>query len=596
VALHASSGAVSEDQVAQSSVSPVADVRGLHVSFDRGGERIHALRGVDLAIAPGEIVGLVGESGSGKTMLGLSLLGLLPPIAQIQGSVRVDDVDLNTADMQTRRRVRRRALGAVFQDPMSSLNPTMPIGRQVIEVAGSRVEAIRLLEAAGIADATRRLKEFPHQLSGGLRQRVMLAIALAGEPKLIIADEPTTALDVTIQAQVLDLMARMRDSFGCAILLITHDLAVASKVADRLCVLYAGRVVELGNMREVATRPDHPYSALLLAARLTLSADRGRQLRMIPGEPPDPRSKPAGCAFAPRCPAVQERCLEQRPALRPAARHSGLAACHFMAGAFVADHDDASPWPLNAEGRGGVVVRDVVVRFGASGLFNRRQPFEALRGVSLAVASGESLAIVGESGSGKTTLLRVLAGLQSPTSGEVRLSGGFQRPQMVFQDAGSSLTPWLTVGGLLEERVLNVPRQERQERIRRTLLRLGLPAEFMGARPAQLSGGQRQRVALARAVIEPPELLLCDEPISALDVSLAANVLNLLGQLRRELGFTMVFVTHDLAAARFIADRIVVMSCGEIVEEGLAEQVVTEPSAMYTRTLLAAVPEVKTWQ
>ena len=312
--------------------SAVADVAGLDVAFSRAGRSLRALRGVDLRIQPGEIVGLVGESGSGKTVLGLALLGLLPRTARVTGTVTVAGVELNAADESTRRRLRRRALGAVFQDPMTSLDPTMRIGRQVAEVAGSAAESRRLLEAVGIADAQRRMRDFPHELSGGLRQRVMLAIALASRPALVIADEPTTALDVTVQAQVLRLFRGMRDEFGCAILLVTHDLAVASTVADRVCVLYGGLVSEVGQVRAVLDHPAHPYTAALMASRIGLRADRDSELPIIAGEPAHPSSDPAGCNFAPRCPAAAPLCHEQRPPLTIVSQHAGLAACHFQAG------------------------------------------------------------------------------------------------------------------------------------------------------------------------------------------------------------------------------------------------------------------------
>jgi len=565
----------------------VADVRGLEVTFDRREQPVRALRGVDLAIAPGEIVGLVGESGSGKTVLGLSLLGLLSRAAVVHGEARVDGVDMVAAAPAAVRRVRREALGAVFQDPMSSLNPTTRVGPQVLEVAGSQAEAMRLLEAVGVPEAPRRMRQYPHELSGGLRQRVMLAIALAGDPKLVIADEPTTALDVTVQAQVLALFRDVREAFDCAIFLVTHDLAVAASVADRICVLYAGRVVELGTARETLGSPAHPYTAALLSARIALDADRGAQLPTLPGEPPDPRRDPPGCAFAPRCPKAAALCVQDRPALARTPRHQGVSACHFN-GDRDLDHVLAKPpWGPTGPARGGARVRDVRVAFSVRGTLRRRAGADVLRGVSITVAAGESVALVGESGSGKTTLLRVLAGLQPPTAGAVEVPG---RVQMVFQDAGASLTPWLRVGELLEDRVRHLPRGERSARVRDVLGRLGLPDEAADVTPRELSGGQRQRVALARAVIQPPELLLCDEPISALDTSLAATVLNLLGRLRRELGFAMVFVTHDLAAARLVADRILVMTDGALVEDGPAERVIGAPGHEYTRALLRAVP------
>ena len=568
----------------------MARVSGLEVDFERRGSVVHAVRGVDLEIRAGEILGVVGESGSGKTVLGLSLLGLVPASARVRGSVLVDGVDMVSADAATRRAVRRGALGAVFQDPMTSLNPTMRVGRQVAEVAGSASEVTRLLEAVGITDAAARLRAFPHELSGGLRQRVMLAIALAGEPRLVIADEPTTALDVTVQAQVLRLFAQIRDELGCAILLVTHDLGVASTVADRIAVMYAGRLVELGVTRPLLGGPAHPYTASLLASRITLRADRGSQLPMIFGDPPDSRDTEIGCSFAPRCPAAAELCAEARPDLLPTALGS-LAACHFQAGPSVLRATETPAWGAIVGPRGGVEVAGVTVTFGGRGSLRRRRPFLALDGVDLHVGPGEAVALVGESGSGKTTLLRVLAGLQPLTSGTFALASA-KRPQMVFQDAGASLTPWLKVEELLGERLRDAPSAERKQRIRETLAQLGLSEEVARVRPGELSGGQRQRVALARAVVDPPDLLLCDEPISALDASLAATVLNLLGRLRRELGFATIFVTHDLAAARLVADRIAVMTRGRIVETGATEDVVLRPQDDYTRTLLGAVPEV----
>ncbi|MGI8676620.1 MAG: oligopeptide/dipeptide ABC transporter ATP-binding protein [Nocardioidaceae bacterium] len=567
------------------------------MTFSRDGRDLRALRGVDLAIKPAEIVGLVGESGSGKTVLGLALLGLLPKTARIAGTVTVDGVELSRADEPTRRRLRRRSLGAVFQDPMTSLDPTMRIGQQVAEVAGSAAEVLRLLEAVGIPDPQRRVRDFPHELSGGLRQRVMLAIALAASPKLVIADEPTTALDVTVQAQVLTLFRRMRDKFGCAILLVTHDLAVASTVADRICVLYGGLVAEVGAVRPVVDRPAHPYTAALMASRIGLHADRDFQLPIIAGEPVHPSSDIKGCNFAPRCPAAAPLCRELRPALAAVSQHDGLAACHFEAGQQVARKLSAvaGPWGAAASSgsdNGGVDVRQLSVRFPGRRGLRRGEPFDALSDVDLSVVAGEAVALVGESGSGKTTLLRAIAGLQEPTSGSVTLGGRGRRPQMVFQDAGSSFTPWLTVGEHLEERVAHLPAGVRRERVVEALTRLGLPGEVARVRARQLSGGQRQRAALARAVIEPPDLLLCDEPISALDASLAATVLNLLGRLRRELGFAMVFVTHDLAAARLVADRIIVMTRGRIVEAGPADTLIGRPSNAYTQALLASVPEL----
>jgi len=571
-----------------SSKRAVAELSGLTVTFTRRGAPIRAVRGVDLSIAPAQIVGLVGESGSGKTVLGLSLLGLLPDGTQVSGRAAIDGVDMVSADERSRRSVRRGKLGAVFQDPMSSLNPTMRVGRQLAEVAGSQMESLRLLDACGVPDARRRLRQYPHELSGGLRQRVMLAIALAGSPALIIADEPTTALDVTVQAQVLTLFREIRDEFRCAMLIVTHDLAVAASVADRVCVMYAGRLVESGQASAALAHPAHPYTGALLSARIALDADPSRQLPMLGGEPPDPRVEVPGCSFVPRCPRAEEVCSAQRPVLIPTPRHAGASACHFNADPAVERPLPRLPWPAAASSTGGASLQDVRVAFAHFRGLRRRSGSDVLKGVSMNVAAGESVSLVGESGSGKTTLLRVLAGLQAPASGTVFTPAG--GVQMVFQDAGSSLTPWLSVGELLEDRIRSVPREQRRSRVLQVLSHLGLPADVTAATSTQLSGGQRQRVALARAVIEPPQLLLCDEPISALDASLAATVLNLLGSLRRELGFAMVFVTHDLAAARLVADRIIVMTEGRLVEEGPADDIIFRPNHPYTQSLLRAVP------
>jgi peptide/nickel transport system ATP-binding protein len=582
--------------VAASGDGMVATVRDLHVTFDRMGERIQALRGVSIDLAPGEIVGVVGESGSGKSVLGLSLLGLLPdrPKPVVAGSVTVKGVDMVSAGAEERRNVRRLHLGSVFQDPMTSLNPVMRIGRQVEEAAGSPEEAARLLDAVGIPDARRRMRAYPHELSGGLRQRVMIAMAIAGRPSLVVADEPTTALDVTVQAQVLELIQTLRDELGTAFLLVTHDLGVASEVADRIVVMYAGRLAETGPARDML-RPAHPYTTGLLRSRLALDTERSRPLQTLPGEPPDPRQPPAGCPFGPRCEHHREACDAELPELAPRldGRPGGVACIRVAEITGPAVSSEAPrPWPEAGEDHPetALIVKDVHKSF-ETGSFRRRQRLQALRGVDLEVAEGEAVALVGESGCGKSTLLRSVAGLQSIDSGFIDVASG-GRPQMVFQDAGASLTPWMPIGELIGERL----REEglggaaRRERVAAALRLVGLPPELASAKPRQLSGGQRQRVALARATVVPPEVLLCDEPTSALDVSLAATVLNLIGRLRRELGMAVLFVTHDLAAARIVADRVAVMYLGRIVEIGSAEEVCRQPVHPYTRALLAAVP------
>ena len=590
---------------------PVAEVDNLSVTFRRGGREIHAVRGVSLDVRPGEILGLVGESGSGKSVLGMSLLGLLPhdALERTSGRVAVAGQDMLHGSADLRRRVRRDHLGAIFQDPMTSLNPTMRVGRQVVEAAGSTQEAVRLLGAVGIPDAERRMSSLPHELSGGLRQRVMIAMAVAGNPSLVVADEPTTALDVMVQAQVLALLRSLVDEIGCSFLLITHDLGVAAQVADRIAVMYAGRLAEIGPTSTVLRSSAHPYGAGLTRSRLSLSSARTGTLATMRGEVPSPADPPPGCPFEPRCDLATDACGQALPdpvlvapghlsacVLTPGEVASGVAEADGAEAAEAEPEPAGEAAPEKADeqtSRPAVRMRQVRKTFRVKAGRGRRRQLSALRELDLDVAAGESVAIVGESGSGKSTLLRVIAGLERADHGEVAL-GSRARPQMVFQDAGASLTPWMTVGALLSERLQGggVPRSEHPDRISAALSQVGLPGEVAQARAAQLSGGQRQRVALARATVIPPQVLLCDEPTSALDVSLAASVLNLIADLRRRLGMAVVFVTHDLSVARIVGDRIAVMYLGDIVEIGPAEDVVHRPSHPYTKALVGAVPDV----
>jgi peptide/nickel transport system ATP-binding protein len=570
-----------------------AELRDVHVTLRRDRQSIHALRGVDLQVRRGEILGLVGESGSGKSILGLTLLGLLPDESspEVTGTVSVDGVNMLSAEKGELRELRRRHLGAVFQDPMTSLDPTMRVGPQIIEVAGSATAAVELLTAVGVPDPRRRLRAYPHELSGGLRQRVTIAMAVAGEPRMVVADEPTTALDVTVQAQILELLSRLRSELGCSVLLITHDLAVASQIADRIAVLYAGRVAELAPTGPLLRDPRHPYTAALLRSRLDVEMDRSRPLPTLDGEPPDPREMPPGCPFVPRCVFAQQRCAQTLPSLLGGPEHKD--AC------LRSDELDLAPRVLALEPWEAPVVdraagaalsaRGLVVEARGGGLW-RRERVRILRGVDLEVSAGETVALVGESGSGKTTLLRAAARLMAHLGGTLELAD--DAPQMVFQDAGATLTPWLSVGEMIEDRLRStkLSRSQRRERVVEALASVGLTAQTLAVRPAQLSGGQRQRVALARAIVVPPALLLCDEPTSALDVSVAAGVLNLIGRLRRELGMAVLLVTHDLAVARLIADRIAVMYLGRIVEHGEAEEVISRPAHPYTRALIASLP------
>jgi peptide/nickel transport system ATP-binding protein len=433
----------------------------------------------------------------------------------------------------------------------------------------------------------------------------MIAIAIAGDPELIIADEPTTALDVTVQAQVLRLLQRLRDEIGCSIVLITHDLGVAAQISDRIAVLYAGRIAEIGPTAAVLETPAHPYTHGLLRSRLTLGTVRDRRLAALSGSVPSAVSPLPGCPFAPRCALVTNEC-ETRPPDPLAVAPDRVSACILPLDVVSTEMGSKStntsePFPAqtgdNEEQPPSVVLHDVTKTFAVAQRWLRRADgdgkLHALRGVSLRVGHGESVALVGESGSGKSTLLRVIADLEKPTTGRVELAGG-QRPQMVFQDAGASLTPWLSVGELITERLRGVrmSRAARNEAVVEVLDRVGLPADIAKSRAAQLSGGQRQRVSLARATVVPPSVLLCDEPTSALDVSLAASVLNLIGDLRRTLDMSVVFVTHDLSVARVVADRIAVMYLGRIVEIGPAEQVIGAPAHPYTQALVDSIPDL----
>ena len=594
-------------------MTPALAVDDLHVTFPSPGGDVQALRGATLTVQPGEILGLVGESGSGKSLLGLAALGLLPRVAglEVSGTVALDGEDMLRASEDQRRARRGSYITAVFQDPMASLNPSMRIGAQVAEATpdSKADEIVELLAQTGIPEPQVKVGCYPHELSGGQRQRVMIAMALARNPRLVVADEPTTALDVTMQARVLELLARSAADRGAALLLITHDLGVAAHLCDRIAVAYAGRIVEVGTAAQVLFRARHPYTIGLLASRPKLDGSvAGGELPTLPGQPPDPRRLGQGCAFAPRCPAADEDCMRPTPASiidgrRCECHHPGACSTWPEQGSSQTQADlllrcvgeDAGA-PVTELSAPALALEDVVCEFvqRRRGLFGGTgAPLRAVGGVSLTLPAGGSLAIVGESGSGKTTLLRMVVGLQQPSAGRVLLGPG-PRPQLIFQDAGASLTPWMPIGDQISERLakLGVPRAERTARVLATLEAVGLPAEAASALPRSLSGGMRQRAAIARAIAVPPMLLACDEPVSALDVSLAAQVLNLLCELRAKLGLALLFVTHDLAAARAVADEIAVMSEGVIVEHGPTEELFAAPGHPYTQELLAAVPDI----
>ena len=585
------------DPVREHEAAPVLTIHDLHVSFTMPTGVTPAVRGIDIEMRRGEILAVVGESGSGKSTVGLAILGLLAGNAEIRGSIVLDGHEIVGAPREVSRSIRRTNVRAVFQDPMTSLNPTMRVGHQLEEGITDDTSPEEWLRLVGITEPARRLRAFPHQLSGGQRQRVLVAMAMAGRPSLVVADEPTTALDVTVQKQILRLFRRLRDERGTAFLFVTHDLSVASDIADHIVVLYAGRVAETGPVKAVASTPAHPYSAALLEARFDLQADRSHQLPTISGEGSAAAFGSEGCPFAPRCILAVAECLAAPPPLIPVVQHAGLAAC-------IRSNEvtptlwerTASDWPagsISAKAGPLVEVNNVRKSFAHRRFGSSKGRVDALRGVSLSIRGGESVAIVGESGSGKSTLLRLVARLIEPDEGSVSFITP-DDPQLVYQDAYASLTPWLTVAELVGERLrrLSLSAVDRHELVIQALRRVGLREETARLKPPSLSGGQRQRVALARAISVPPKLLLCDEPVSAMDVSLAAAMLNLLVSLRLQLGMAMLFVTHDLAAARYVADRVAVMKDGEIVEEGTTELVVSEPQSEYTKLLLASMPGI----
>ncbi len=620
----------------------VLEIEDLQVEFTMRSGRVRAVDGVSLQVRAGEALGLVGESGCGKTTTGLAVMQLLPVGGRVVGgSIRLQGRELVGLREQELCQIRGAEVGMVFQDPQTSLNPTMRIGRQIAEAVwvhrgcswrDAAARALEVLELVGMPRPEERLEAYPHQLSGGLRQRVVIAMALACEPKLLIADEPTTALDVTIQAQILDLIDDLRQRLGMAVVLVTHDMGVIAGRTERTTVMYAGKVVEEAATDQLFECPRHRYTEALLASVPRLDQLRGERLRAIPGLPPDLSKAFDGCRFAPRCPAAQADCLAGEPPLMPLG--PALVACRHPVA--PAEEQGASPGEP-ALGAGGVGAGQVAVpapaRESAGGEQDAAEPaapllelaavvkeyplggalrrgqgvVHAVSGVSLAVAPAEVVALVGESGCGKTTVGRLAVALEQPTRGTIRFEGADlgrlrgerrrearRRLQMMFQDPYSSLDPRMRVGTILKEPLAIQgigSRQEREQRIRAILDEVGLPVSALDRYPHELSGGQRQRVGLARALVLEPSLVVADEPVSALDVSVQAQVLNLLAELQARYHLALVFVTHDLAVARFVADRVGVMYLGKLVEVGPAEEVFERPAHPYTQALLDAVPQ-----
>ena len=607
---------------------PVLSIRNLTVEFDTPAGVVRAADNVSYEVDAKKTLGVVGETGSGKSVTVLAALGLLSAgnVRSVSGQALLDGTDLLAMPQAELRRVLGREVAMIFQDPISALNPVQRVGDQIAETLrvhnrstssrAARARVVELLRRVGVPSPERRHDQYPHQFSGGMCQRAVIAMAMANQPKVLIADEPTTALDVSVQAQILDVLRVAAEETGAATVLITHDLGVVAETADRLCVMYGGQVVETGPVHQVFARPQHPYTASLLASlpRLDMAVDR---LTPIPGQPPDLINLPAGCAFAPRCPLGRGRteCTERRPEARPTAG-SGVSRCHFpgAAPALLSSVDrltrQPERGPAGAGQSGPAVLRAAGVqkRFPIrTGVFSRTSGWvHAVDGVSLEIAAGRTLGLVGESGCGKSTLARMLLRLIEPTGGELTVDGSDllragraqlrrirQRVQMVYQDPFASLNPSLSVGDNVAEPLRlagGFSRAERRARVLDLFERVGMRPEHADRFPAEFSGGQRQRVAIARALAPRPKLLILDEPVSALDVSVQAQVLNLLDDLQRETGMAYLFVSHDLSVVRQVADEVAVMYLGKIVEIGSTDRIYQRSRHPYTQALLASVP------
>jgi len=597
------------------SAPPVLDVAGLSVDIATPLGPLHALRDVSFSIRRGETLAIVGESGCGKTMTSLAVMGLLPAAAKRSATrLALEGRDLLTADHKTLEHLRGARMSMVFQDPMTSLNPVYTVGNQLEEMylyhgRGSRRQAREraefMLSRVGISAPRERMHQYPHQLSGGLRQRVVIAMALMCEPALIIADEPTTALDVTIQAQILHLLKDLQHEFDTALMLITHDMSIVARVADHVAVMYAGRIVEQGRTANVFATPHHPYTQALL--RCVPDPHRESRLGSIPGRVPSLIGDSPGCLFRNRCHFAMAECATQDVPLHAAGdAHAVRCLLTKSPAAIERKSGAAAVVPIGVtprlEAPVALACRDLSRTFHLrQGLFGGRRDLHAVQDATLDLRRGEVLAIVGESGSGKTTLAKMMLGLLPATSGAIMLDGRpiadysardvARRIQPIFQDPYSSLNPRKTV-----HQIVSAPLevhgmaygQERRRRVDDMLDKVGLSRRQGQSYPNQLSGGQRQRVAIARALVMKPTIVVCDEPTSALDVSVQAQILNLLSDLRSELGMTYLFISHDLAVVRHMADRVAVMYLGRIVESGRTAEIFDDPRHPYTRALLAS--------
>ncbi len=607
------------------SAQRLLEVDDLKTYFDTDAGAVKAVDGVSFHLDRGETLAVVGESGSGKSVMSMSIMQLIaaPPGRFAGGRIVFDGQDLLTKSEREMRRIRGNDISMIFQEPMTSLNPVYTVGNQIAETiilhqGKSRPQAMRaaieMLELVGIPEPARRAANFPHEMSGGMRQRAMIAMALACGPKLLIADEPTTALDVTIQAQILDLMRRLQKETGMSMLFITHDLGVVAEIADRVLVMYAGQAVEEADVGTIFAKPRMPYTMGLLDSvpRVDKAAAHRRRLRAIPGNVPNPAALPGGCAFHPRCRFAIARCGNEKPPLHDTGG-GHMARCwrwnDLEAGVVAAE----SRAPARADAATGgrrvlLEVKDLRAHFPVrGGVFARAvASVKAVQDISFTVDEGEVVGLVGESGSGKTTAGRAILRLIEPTGGQVLFRGKditkaskaerrefSKEMQIIFQDPYASLNPRMTVGDAIGE-ALDIHRlargKARRARVAELLGRVGLSPDYMDRYPHEFSGGQRQRIGIARALAVDPKFIVADEPVSALDVSIQAQVVNLLQDLKDELGLTLLFIAHDLSVVEYLSDRVIVMYLGKIMEIASARELYANPIHPYTEALLSGAP------
>jgi peptide/nickel transport system ATP-binding protein len=606
-------------------MAPLLEIENLrtHIKLRQG--TVRAVDGVSLYLEPGETLGIVGESGSGKTMTALSVMGLLPVGGYIAGgTIHLDGRQISGLPEESMRKVRGDEIGMIFQDPLTSLNPTMTVGRQIAEAVllhrhVSREQAMEraaeVLDLVGMPRPKERLNEYPHQFSGGMRQRVMIAIALACEPKLLIADEPTTALDVTIQKQILELIDDLRQRLRMSVILVTHDLGVIAGRADRVAVMYAGKIVETSGTAALFANPRHPYTEALFQALPDKAAETQERLYSIPGAPPDLVAPPRACRFAPRCRYARDHCRAEEPRLL-GENLVHQYACFYPVGESergrmiitgeppTTGEEEFIPVPGDVVLSAQNLVKDFPV---TKGILQRQAgAVSAVAGVSFDIRRGETFGLVGESGCGKTTVGRLVVRMEKPTAGVIsfagtdlaRVSGREYRRlcrkfQYMFQDSYASLNPRMRVGTILREPLVAQhigSRREQRKRVAEMLGHVGLPGNAVERYPHEFSGGQRQRLGFARALILDPELIVADEPVSALDVSIQAQLLNLMRDLQRQMGLTYLFISHDLAVVRYLSNHIGVMYLGKLVEVGPADEVYLTPAHPYTQGLIGSAP------